>query len=53
MMEEIIGIIGVSYLIVMGLMWYAERYNGESQCTHDCDQGRRCTCGKKEPNENP
>ena len=47
MLEEIACIFGVSYLIVMGLLWYANKYAGESACTHDCDQGRRCTCTKK------
>ena len=46
MVAEIASIFGVSYLIVMGLLWYANKYGGESACTHDCDQGRKCTCDK-------
>lgn len=47
MITEIVSIFGVSYLIVMGLLWYANKYAEESACTHDCDQGRHCTCAKK------
>lgn len=43
----VVSIIGVSYAIVMTLVWYSNKYAGESACTHDCDQGRNCTCTKK------
>lgn len=52
MITEVACIFGVSYMIVMGLLWYSNKYHGESACTHDCDQGRRCTCVKKEEKEN-
>lgn len=42
------GIVGVIYLILMGLLWYSVKYSSNSKCTQDCDQGRNCTCGKKD-----
>ena len=43
--------LGVIIVILIGfaaVLWIVARLpGGESACTHDCDQGRHCTCGKK------
>lgn len=35
-------------VIVGAIIAYLLRFVPETQCTGDCDQGRRCTCGEKQ-----
>jgi len=47
-----LGMLLVIVIGIVAILWIVSKLpETDSACTHDCDQGRRCTCGKKE-NEN-
>jgi hypothetical protein len=39
----LLGAGGLYGLIVL-MMWILGKYFPKSLCTHDCEQGRKCTC---------
>jgi len=43
-----LGMLLVIAIGIAAVLWIVAKLpSGNSACTHDCDQGRHCTCGKK------
>lgn len=49
-MPFVVAVLAAALFIV--IMWSMRHFDvGTSNCTHDCNQGRQCTCGAKTPAE--